>query len=139
MNSEIFHPAFFGYQNLPDSIEFNDRKLIPIKALRLKYHGKSQSSGVFSVENIRSLCNLLGIELHRPVRGLYCIEDCYSNFFDRLYDFYTKQVNSFIHFSGYFYSKSGDLMWGIANWKTGKMTYEKKCDFDLIEKLFYYD
>jgi hypothetical protein len=136
MNTEIFHPAFFGYSNLPDSIEFNGQKLVPIKAIRVKYQGKSQSSGAFNIENIRCLCDFLEIELHRPVRGLYCIEECYANFFEQLYNFYVKHVSSYIHFPGYFYNSNGDLMWGITNWHTGEASYQKKCDGNVIKNLF---
>ena len=34
MNNEVFDTAFFGYKNLPDSIELENRKLIPIKTLK---------------------------------------------------------------------------------------------------------
>jgi hypothetical protein len=136
MNSSIFHPAFFGYENLPDSIELDNHKLIPIKALRLKYQGKSQSKGAFCAENIRSLCNILSIELHRPVRGLYCIEEHYSKFFDYLYQFYSQHAGSFLHHNSYYYASNGDLIWYIHNWKTGAIREVKKCDGKLIKTLF---
>ena len=134
-NNEIFHPAFFGYNNLPDSIEIENCKLIPIKTLRLKYHG-TDKSGVFCVENIRSLCKFLEIQLHRPVRGLYCIEERYLKFFNTLYQFYIKEVSSFIHHSNHYYNYNGDLMWCIYSWKTGKTLYEKKCDGEVIRNVF---
>jgi len=136
MNSSIFHPAFFGYKNLPDSIEIDQQKLIPIKALRLKYHGNSTSDGAFCVGNIRSLCNILSIELHRPVRGLYCIEECYSRFFEKLYQFYVKENCSFIDHPNHFYNYNGDLMCAWYNWRTGETKYEKKCDGSVIRNLF---
>jgi hypothetical protein len=135
MNTEIFHPAFFGYENLPDLIELDNRKLIPIKAIRLKYQGKSQSKGAFCAENIRSLCNILGIELYRPVRGLYCIEEHYSKFFDYLHQFYSQHF-SFSHHNFHHYENNGDLIWSIYNWKTGNVRQEKKCDGKLIKTLF---
>ena len=61
MNTEIFDTAFFGYQNLPDLIELNDRKLIPIKTLK--------GSAMF----IRQISKFVGIQVYRPVKGLYCI------------------------------------------------------------------
>ena len=87
MNTEIFDSCFFGYQNLPDSIELNDSKLIPIKVLKLRYedHSMVSSCNLFSVSTIKSICTILGIELHRPVKGLYCIEENYVRFFDYLY------------------------------------------------------
>jgi len=87
MNTAIFDSSFFGYQNLPDSIELNDNKLIPIKVLKLRYedHSMVSSCNLFSVSNIRSICAFLGIELHRPVKGLYCVEENYVRFFDYLY------------------------------------------------------
>lgn len=87
MNSNIFDSSFFGYTNLPDSIQLNDSKLIPIKFLKLKYedHSMSSSCNLFSVSTIKVICSFLGIQLHRPVKGLYCIEECYCNFFDYLY------------------------------------------------------
>ena len=87
MNTEIFDSSFFGYQNLPDSIELNDSKLIPIKVLKLRYedHSMVSSCNLFSVSTIKSICTILGIELHRPVKGLYCIEENYVRFFDYLY------------------------------------------------------
>lgn len=80
--------AFFGYQDLPDSIELNDRKLIPIKSLKLKYERNSMSGGVFAVQNIRIMCRILNIPLQRPVKGLYCLEEKYSKFFDCAHRFY---------------------------------------------------
>lgn len=83
MNTEIFDTAFFGYQNLPDSIELNDRKLIPIKTLK--------GSAMF----IRQICKFVGIQVYRPVKGLYCIEEQDRKFFDYLnhlnYSFWYKQ------------------------------------------------
>ncbi len=105
INNEIFYPAFFGYENLPNSIEVKGCKLIPVKSLCLKYHGtitnSSQSNGQFCVGNIRSLCNSLEIHLHRPVRGLYCIEERYLKFFDALYQFYIKEVSKLPESSHY--------------------------------------
>ena len=136
MNTEIFHPAFFGYNNLPDSIELENRKLIPVKALRLKYHGMSQSNGAFSVENIRTLCKILGIELHRPVRGLYCIEEHYLKFFDRLHQFFSKNVSSFLDHNVHSYDAKGNLIWSIYNWKTHTWNHQLKCDGNTIKSIF---
>ena len=72
MNTEIFDTAFFGYSNLPDSIEFENRKLIPIKTLK--------GSAMF----IRQICKIVGIQVYRPVKGLYCIEESDCRFFDYL-------------------------------------------------------
>jgi hypothetical protein len=87
MNSNIFDSSFFGYSNLPDSIELDDRKLIPIKCLKLNYEANSMSTscGLFSVSKIKTICSFVGIELHRPVKGLYCIEESHTKFFDYLY------------------------------------------------------
>lgn len=87
MNSNLFDASFFGYSNLPESIEVENLKLIPIKALKLKYeaHSMVSSCNSFSVSSIKTICNLLNIQLHRPVKGLYCIEESYSRFFDYLY------------------------------------------------------
>lgn len=93
MNSEIFDTAFFGYSNLPDSIELEDRKLIPIKTLK--------GSAMF----IRQICKFVGIQVYRPVKGLYCIEEQDCRFFDYLrelnYEFFYKkdfisEYNNFI-------------------------------------------
>ena len=135
-NNEIFHPAFFGYKNLPDSIEIENCKLIPIKALRLKYQGTSSSDGTFCVQNIRSLCKFLEISLHRPVRGLYCIEESYLKFFNTLYQFYMKEVSTYIHHPNHYYNYNGDLMCARYNLKTHVTTYEKKCDGEVIRNMF---
>ena len=100
MNSNIFDSSFFGYSNLPDSIELNDRKLVPIKSLKLKYEDHSMvfSGNLFSVSTIKSICSIIGIELHRPVKGLYCIEECYCKFFDYLYQLRRDHViNDYTH------------------------------------------
>jgi len=88
MNSNIFDSSFFGYSNLPDSIELDDRKLIPVKSLKLRYEDHSMvfSGNLFSVSTIKSICSMIGIELHRPVKGLYCIEEQDCKFFDYLYE-----------------------------------------------------
>jgi hypothetical protein len=88
MTSSAFDCAFFGYQDLPDSIELNDRKLIPIKTLKLKYEGNSMSGGEFSVSCIKSMCDVLNIPLERPIKGLYCLEEKYCKFFDYLHHLY---------------------------------------------------
>ena len=142
INNEIFYPAFFGYENLPNSIEVKGCKLIPVKSLCLKYHGtitnSSQSNSQFCVGNIRSLCNSLEIHLHRPVRGLYCIEERYQKFFNTLYQFYIKEVSSYdIHYSNHYYNYKGDLMWCMYNRRTGEILHEKKCDGRVIKNIFY--
>lgn len=88
MNNFIFDSSFFGYENLPDCIELESRKLIPIKALKLKYedHSMVSSCNLFSVSTIKCICSFIGIQLYRPVKGLYCIEESYVPFFDFLYD-----------------------------------------------------
>jgi hypothetical protein len=135
LNNEIFHLAFFGYKNLPNSIEIENRKLIPVKALRLKYQGASNSDGAFCVKNIRALCKFLEIQLHRPVRGLYCIEEHYLKFFDALYQFYMKEVSSYIDHPNHYYNYKGDLMWCIYNCRTGEIFHKKKCDGRVIKNM----
>ena len=132
----MFDTAFFGYSELPDSIELDDRKLIPVKALRLKYHGTSQSNGAFSVENIRTLCKILGIELHRPVRGLYCIEEHYLKFFERLYQFLSKNVSCYLNYNCFHYDSKGNLIRSIYYWKTDTVHRELKCDSNTIKSIF---
>lgn len=85
MNTEIFHSAFFGYENLPDSIELENRKLIPIKALKLRYEKNCMRSDHFGATCIRQICKIVGIQVHRPVKGLYCIEENDCKFFDYLH------------------------------------------------------
>jgi hypothetical protein len=88
MNSNIFDSSFFGYSNVPDSIELDDRKLIPIKSLKLKYedHSMAYSGKLFSVSTIKTICWLTAIEVHRPIKGLYCVEEEDAKFFDYLYE-----------------------------------------------------
>lgn len=112
MNTEIFDSSFFGYTNLPDSIELGNRKLVPIKVLKLKYEGNSMSGGVFAVCEIRHLCEYLNIQLYRPVKGLYCIEDSYVRFFDYLHQLILDGL-----ISGYLcnnYDKIIDIFRGFA-------------------------
>jgi hypothetical protein len=85
MTASLFDTSFFGYTDLPGSLELNDRKLVPVKFLKLKYEDNSMTGGFFSVWGIKSICNSLKIELHRPVKGLYCIEESYVRFFDHLH------------------------------------------------------
>jgi len=82
----MFDTAFFGYSELPDSIELENRKLIPIKTLN--------QSACF----IRSVCKIVGIQLHRPVKGLYCIEEDDFKFFDYIRKLQVNDCN-------YWYSK----------------------------------
>jgi hypothetical protein len=87
MITSTFDVSFFGYKDLPSSLQFDDQQnLIPVKYLKLKYEKNSMNSScdLFSVSNIRHICTFLGIELHRPVKGLYCIEESYVRFFDHL-------------------------------------------------------
>jgi hypothetical protein len=121
----MFDTAFFGYSDLPDMIDLNGKELVPLKSIRLKYHGTSQQTP-FDVSNLRHLCNVLGIELHRPVKGLYCIEKCYSQFFDFLYSFYVKEVTSIGFYGPYYYDQNGNLMWLDS----------KKCSGQMIQNLF---
>ena len=100
-DNEIFYPAFFGYQNLPNSIEVGNRKLIPVKSLCLKYNGtitNGPRNNNFSTGDIRMLCMKLEIQLHRPIRGLYCVEERYLKFFDALYQLHIKKVESIKYF-----------------------------------------
>ena len=88
MTTAPFDVSFFGYTDLPSSLQFDDQqKLIPVKSLKLKYEKNSMNSScdLFSVPNIRWICTFLGIQLHRPVKGLYCIEESYVRFFDHLH------------------------------------------------------
>jgi hypothetical protein len=77
MTESTFDCAFFGYQDLPESIELNDLKLIPIKTLKLKKG--------YLVNNIRMMCKVLGIPVQRPVKGLYCLEEKYCKFIEHAY------------------------------------------------------
>lgn len=92
MNNEVFDTAFFGYKNLPDSIELENRKLIPIKTLK--------GSAMF----IRQICKIVGIQVYRPVKGLYCIEESDCKFFNYLcelnYSFWYKKdfINHYNNF-----------------------------------------
>lgn len=100
MNSNIFDSSFFGYSNVPDSIEFNEHKLIPIKSLKLKYedHSMSSSCNLFSVSKIKTICSIIGIQLYRPVKGLYCIEESYTKFFDYLHQLRKdSMISDYIH------------------------------------------
>jgi hypothetical protein len=68
--------------------------LIPVKALKLKYedHSMVSSCNLFSVSSIKSICSFVGIELYRPVKGLYCVEESYVRFFDYLYQLICNQL-----------------------------------------------
>ena len=79
MNTAIFDSAFFGYQNLPNSIEVNDRKLIPIKTLNVFKRG---------THFVQYACKFLKIEIHRPVKGLLCVEDQYAQVLEYLHQNY---------------------------------------------------
>lgn len=69
METTIFDSAFFGYKNLPDSVEVDGMKLIPIKTIQR-----------FSAGLIRNICKIVNIPIHRPVKGLICIEEKYAQF-----------------------------------------------------------
>ena len=124
----MFDTAFFGYTDLPDQIDLDGKELVPLKSIRTKYHGTSQQTP-FDVSNLRHLCKVLEIELHRPVKGLYCVEKIYANFFDFLYSFYVKEVTK-IGFVGstYYYNYKGDLMF----------LSKKICDSKIIHNVFRY-
>jgi hypothetical protein len=96
INSNIFDSAFFGYSDLPELIEIGQFKLIPIKSMKLKYenHSMVYSGNLFSVSNIKRICNFIGIQLYRPVKGLYCVEERYYKFFDYLYQLRLDRVIS---------------------------------------------
>ncbi len=79
MTTAIFDSAFFGYSNLPDSIELNDRKLIPIKTLKVFQKG---------THFVQYVCKVLKIDIHRPVKGLLCVEDQYAQVLEYLYQNY---------------------------------------------------
>lgn len=123
----MFDTAFFGYSDLPDLIDLNGKELVPLKSIRQKYHGTSQSTP-FNVSNLRDLCNFLNIKLHRPVKGLYCVEKCYSQFFDYLHSFYLKEVTKIgFYGSAYYYNRHGDLMF----------LNSQKCNGQTIQHLFH--
>jgi hypothetical protein len=69
MNPAIFDSAFFGYSNLPNLIEVNDQKLIPIKTLNVFQRG---------THFVQYVCKVLKIDIHRPVKGLLCVGDQYA-------------------------------------------------------------
>jgi hypothetical protein len=77
MNDQIFDSAFFGWSNLPESIVIEGENLIPVKVLKLKCKS-------LDVNLIRNVCKFVGIQLHRPVKGLYCIKEEDSKFFSFL-------------------------------------------------------
>ena len=76
MNTAIFDSAFFGYQNLPDSIELDGSKLIPIKTLNIFKKG---------THFVQYACKVLKIQIHRPIKGLLCVEDQYAQVLEYLY------------------------------------------------------
>ena len=101
--------AFFGYDNLPNSIEFNGCKLIPFKSLKIKYEKNKMSCDILGgAWTMRLYCKMLGIQTYRPMKGLWCVEEKDSKFFDFLYQFMTinpnfridseKQLDSFYNF-----------------------------------------
>ena len=79
MNNVIFDSAFFGYSNLPTSIEVDNRKLVPIKTLNLFSKG---------THFVQYACKLLKIKIYRPVKGLLCVEEQYVQVLDYLYENY---------------------------------------------------
>lgn len=76
MTTAIFDSAFFGYSNLPDLIEVNDQKLIPIKTLNVFQRG---------THFVQYACKVLKIDIHRPVKGLLCVEDQYAQVLEYLH------------------------------------------------------
>lgn len=91
MTTNIFNSAFFGWKDLPNLIEYQGKKLIPLKALKLKNGGNATyQSGLFDVSSMRRICEMVGITLYRPVLGLYCISDNECNFFSYLHQFLGK-------------------------------------------------
>jgi len=76
MTTAIFDSAFFGYSNLPDLIEVNDQKLIPIKTLKVFQKG---------THFVQYACKVLKIQIHRPVKGLLCVEDQYAQVLEYLH------------------------------------------------------
>ena len=86
MDTNIFESAFFGWKNLPTMIEYQGRKLIPLKTLKLKNGGKpTHHNGLFSVSEMRRICERVGITLYRPTLGLYCISEDECSFFSYLH------------------------------------------------------
>jgi hypothetical protein len=83
METSIFQTAFFGYKNLLEyektviGFSLKDKRLIPIKKLKLEKG--------YSVNEIRTICRVLDIPVHRPVPGLYCLEEKYCKFIDHAY------------------------------------------------------
>ena len=114
----MFDTAFFGYSDLPDCIEIEGKSYVPLKAIRVKYHGTHPKETPFDVENLKMLCKVLRINIYRPVKGLYCIEKLYAEFFDSLYQFYCEKKTELKKTKEYFlwgwgtkyYNYYGDLM-----------------------------
>jgi hypothetical protein len=114
----MFDTAFFGYSDLPDCIEIEGKSYVPLKAIRVKYHGTYTKKTPFDVENLKMICKVLGINIYRPVKGLYCVEKLYAEFFDALYHFYCEKKTELTKTKEYFlwgwgtkyYNYYGDLM-----------------------------
>ena len=113
----MFDTAFFGYSDLPDCIELEGKSYVPLKAIRVKYHGTRSKETPFDIENLKALCKVLGIHIYRPVKGLYCIEQFYAKFFDVLHKFYEQKQSEMIEkrdccwgWGVKYYTYRGDLM-----------------------------
>jgi len=88
MDTNIFESAFFGWKNLPNMIEYQEKKLIPLKTLKLKNGGNAtHHDGLFSVSEMKSICKKVGITVYRPIVGLYCISKDDCDFFSYLHDY----------------------------------------------------
>ena len=120
----MFDTAFFGYSDLPDCIEIEGKSYVPLKAIRVKYHGTHPKETPFDVENLKMICKVLGINIYRPVKGLYCVEKLYAKFFDVLHQFYYNRKKELQQTKEYdfwrsgrkYYNYYGDLMsWGYNN------------------------
>ena len=99
----MFDTAFFGYSDLPDCIEIEGKSYVPLKAIRLKYHGTRSKETPFDVVNLRTICKVLGIGIYRPIKGLYCVDKLYSKFFDTLHQFYEEKGVELRKTNEYFY------------------------------------
>lgn len=98
METNISVSAFFGWKNLPTMIEYQGKKLTPLKTLKLKNGGNATyHDGLFSVSEMRSICEEVGITVYRPIVGLYCISKDDCDFFSYLHH-YLKSLGDENHY-----------------------------------------
>ena len=126
----MFDTAFFGYSDLPDYIELEGKSYVPLKAIRVKYHGTRSKVTPFDVENLKALCKFLRIDIYRPVKGLYCIEQLHAKFFDVLHKFYEQKRSEV---------ERGDLCWGWGvkyyNYRGDLMSRGSYCGMNPFHKV----